>query len=282
MTCDQRHDHTNTATKGPANGLVNNAADGYLPRNALSVAQEQFRQLVTRPDPLSIDGTEIGHSLPARLIDLEEVKALLLDPHAHDAMKDAVWAYLVRRARVDGSSWVIGCVGVAMPGLKNLAARTTWGCSPHVADDVVSELVTEFVARLSRIDLDRRNIAPRLLLWARKGALRARARERAHELPHTDPPALMPHQPAQAADPLDPSDVLAEAVQQRVITLADAQLINMTRLEGLALREYAKHLDLPADRLYKRRRAAETRLAQAIREGQVSVSLDGPASNSGS
>lgn len=276
MTSDQLHDQTNN----PAKGTVNDAADRCLPRNALSVAQEQFRLLVTGPDPLSIDGTEIGHGLPARLIDLAEVMALLLDPRAGDAMKDAIWAHLVRRARVDGASWVIGCVGVAMPGLKNLAARMTRGCSPHLVDDIVSELVTEFVARLSRIDLDRRNIAPRLLWWARKGALRAR--ERAHELPHADPPAPMPHQHAQAATPLDPSDVLAEAVQQRVITLADARLINATRLEGLVLREYAKRLEMPADRVYKRRRAAEKRLAQAISEGQVSVSLDDPASNSGS
>jgi hypothetical protein len=38
----------------------------------------------------------------------------------------------------------------------------------------VSELLTEFVAQLAWIDTGRRNIAPRLLLWTRKGAQAAR------------------------------------------------------------------------------------------------------------
>jgi hypothetical protein len=90
-----------------------------------------------------------------RRIDLGELKKLLLGPQAGDELKDAVWAHLVRRSRCDGSAWVIGCVGVAMPGLKNLASRTSQGCPAHVVDDIVSEMVTKFVTQLGRIDLDR-------------------------------------------------------------------------------------------------------------------------------
>jgi hypothetical protein len=50
--------------------------------NALSVASRAFQLLVTGPSPLSVDGRSIGHGAPARLIDLGELKALLLGPQA--------------------------------------------------------------------------------------------------------------------------------------------------------------------------------------------------------
>ncbi|WP_143044115.1 hypothetical protein [Nonomuraea jiangxiensis] len=238
----------------------------------MSVADRAFTLLVTGPSPLSVDGRSIGHGTPQRPIDLGELKELLLTPQASDELKDAVWAHLVRRSRSDGPAWVIGCVGMAMPGLKNLAARTTQNCPAHVIDDIVSEMVTYFVAQLRRIDLDRPNILPRLLLWARKGALGVRARELASI-------EICAETPEPVALDTEPFMVLAEAVRCHVITPDEAKLINATRLEGQALRAYAGRLGVPADRLYKRRRAAEARLARAIEEGQVSVSCDGPASN---
>ncbi|MEV4477033.1 hypothetical protein [Nonomuraea sp. NPDC049504] len=240
--------------------------------NALSAADRSFKLLITGPSPLSVEGHSIGHGVPQRPIDLGELKTLLLAPHATDELKDTVWAHLVRRSRCDGPAWVIGCVGVAMPGLKNLAARTTHGCPAHVAEDIVSEMVTYFVAQLRRIDIDRPNILPRLLLWAKKGALRVRARE-------CSSVEICADVPEPVALDGEPFMVLAEAVRCQVISSDEAKLINATRLEGQALRAYAGRLGVPADRLYKRRRAAEARLARAIEEGQVSVSCDGPASN---
>ncbi len=247
-------------------------ASKHFNDNALSVADRSFQLLIAGPSPLSVDGRSIGDGAPMRRIDLGELKTLLLAPQASDELKDAVWAHLVRRSRSDGPVWVIGCVGVAMPGLKNLAARTTQGCPVHVAEDIVSEMVTYFVAQLRRIDLDRPNILPRLLLWAKKGALRVRAREMASI-------EICADLPEPVALDTEPFMVLAEAVRCRVITSDEAKLINATRLEGQALRAYAGRLGVPADRLYKRRRTAEARLARAIEEGQVSVSCDGPASN---
>ncbi|MCG5220584.1 hypothetical protein [Streptosporangium sp. KLBMP 9127] len=260
--------------------LQDNATSKSFNDNALSAADRTFQLLITGPSPLSVDGRLIGHGAPMRSIDLGELKALLLAPHADDELKDAVWAHLVRRSRCDGPAWVIGCVGVAMPGLKNLASRTTQGCPVHVVDDVVSEMVTSFVAQLGRIDLDRPNILPRLLMWARKGALRARAREIASVELCGETPEQVAVVPQQVI--AEPFLVLAEAVRCRVVTCDEAKLINATRLEGQALRAYAERSGVPADRLYKRRRVAEARLARAIEEGQVSVSCDGLGSNFGS
>jgi hypothetical protein len=244
--------------------------------NALSVAEKTFRLLITGPSPLAIDGEAIGHGLPARPVDLGELKERLLGRDASDAFKDAAWAELVFRARTDGPAWVIGCMGVAMPGLKNVAARVTRACPASLSEDIVSELVTEFVAQLARIDISRRNIAPRLLLWARKGALRARSRETRH-VP-VDPSDLAIASPAPATEP---ADLLADAVRQQIISASAAALIKATRLQGVPMADYASGGAAPAKTLYKQRERAEARLATALRDGQVSAISDDCLSKTG-
>jgi hypothetical protein len=49
-------------------------------QGALDVLDASFRLLVTGPSPLAIDGAALGHGLPARLIPLCELRALLLQP----------------------------------------------------------------------------------------------------------------------------------------------------------------------------------------------------------
>lgn len=245
------------------------------PGNALSAAEASFHLLTTGPHPLAIDGRAIGHGLPARLVDLAELRRLLLGPAATDALKDVAWAELVRRAHTGDPAWVIGCVGVAMPGLKNVAARVIRTSPAHLADDIVSELLTEFVTQLRRIDARSQRIATRLLWWARKAALRVREREARHAQPYPAELTMTGVGPA-----VDPVEVLAEAVRGKVITAAAAALINATRLEGVTLRAYAAARGIPEDRLRKMRKAAETRLARAIRDGQVSANLSGCLSGS--
>jgi hypothetical protein len=247
-----------------------------LPGQALTIAEATFQLLITGPSPLAIDGQAIGHGLPARPVDLGELKERLLNRTASDALKDAAWAELVHRSRTHGPAWVIGCVGVAMPGLKNIAARVIRTSPERFADDIVSELLTEFIAQLARIDTGRRNIAPRLLLWARKGALRVRGHESRHVPLDPHSIAVVPSTPG-----AEPGELLADAVRQQIITPAAADLITATRLDGVALTAYAHARAIPADRLYKQRKTAEAHLVAAITEGQVSAMYDDPLSNSG-
>ncbi|MCD0450417.1 hypothetical protein LO762_14630 [Actinocorallia sp. API 0066] len=113
-------------------------------------------------------------------MDLAELGSLLLKGGCADEVKDAVWREMVTRARTGRPEWVIGCVGLALPGLRNVVARASHKCAPGLAEDIVSEAVAEFVAQLQQIDLGRPHVVARLLLWARKGALRARGRETRH------------------------------------------------------------------------------------------------------
>ncbi|MFI0354243.1 hypothetical protein [Actinomadura sp. 9N407] len=241
---------------------------GAQPGNALDVAARSFRFLITGPSPLAVDGRKLGHGLPPRQIDLGELLSLLLDRTATDALKDAAWVELIARARTGDPAWVIGCVGVAMPGLKNIAARLIRSSPTRFADDIVSELLTEFVAQLARIDTTRPNISARLMLWARKGALRALGWEARH-LPR-DPWELSsaPH----VNKDTDPVLLLLDAVRREIITPAAASLIIATRLDAASVRDIAREQGISSDRLYRQRREAESRLVAAIRNGTLFAS----------
>ncbi|MGW3774447.1 hypothetical protein [Actinomadura verrucosospora] len=248
-------------------------AVGECTGNALTVAERSFKLLTTGPNPLAVDGDLIGHGLPARTVDLTELRSLLLAKSASDDLKDAAWRELVHRARSGDPAWVVGCIGVAMPGLKSTAARVIRSSPSRLVDDIVSELVTEFVAQLARIDIERPHIAARLMLWARKGALRARGRDARH-IP-CDPNELPVHH---ATYDLDPIMLLLEAARQQIITSAAAELVIATRLNGLSVQCMASDQGVPASRLYKLRQVAEGRLAAAIRDGRISAMSTAPPS----
>ena len=241
------------------------ATAGERSGNALTVAERSFQLLTTGPSPLAVDGKAIGHGLPARAVPLGELRELLLKRTASDDLKDAAWRELVRQARAGDPAWVVGCVGVAMPGLKNTAARVIRHSPSRLADDIVSELLTEFVAQLARIDIRRPHIAARLMLWARKGALRARGRG-TRDVP-CDPFEL----PEQVANgDVDPVMLLVDAVRQEIISSAAAELIIATRLNGTSVQDLARARGVPASRLYKQRHTAEVRLLSAIRDDRIS------------
>ncbi|MDX6738147.1 hypothetical protein [Actinocorallia sp. A-T 12471] len=123
----------------------------------------------------------------------------------------------------------------------------------------------------------------RLLLWVRKGALRARGRETRHVMRREGLEVLDEVAAnGEGAIGQEPVRVLVEAVRVGVISARAAELINATRLERQSLQDFAKSAGVPADRLYKQRKTAEARLARAIEEGQVLVSKVGLLSDSGS
>lgn len=239
--------------------------------NALDLADQHFNLLVSGPSPLALDGTVIGHGLPARDIDLRELRALLLHPATDLSARDAAWRELVRRSRSDGPAWTIGCVGVAMPGLKQIAARLLRGLTAAHAEDVISSLLTAFVSGLASVDLERHSVAPRLLWAAKRAAVKTR-RQAADCVPLLDETlsAVAPR-PVGGHEDL----VLADAVRQGVITREEAELIGVTRLEKVPLSAFARERGEVPRRLYDRRERAEKRLTAAIQDGKVTSNSGG-------
>ncbi|MQA87533.1 MAG: hypothetical protein GEV03_23650 [Streptosporangiales bacterium] len=145
----------------------------------LDLAETAFTLLVQGPSPLAIDGRAIGHGLPRRRIPLDELRGILLRPATRPAVLDLVWADLVRRARTGSASWRVAVAGMAVPGLRQIAAETPAG-SRGDAREFDTEVLIGFLEALHTIDLERPGICSRLFRAANLAGLRAR---HAAELP---------------------------------------------------------------------------------------------------
>jgi hypothetical protein len=234
------------------------AAGGTL----LEEIEYRFRLLCEGPAPLAVDGGRLGHGLPRRLIALPELPAILMHPSCGFAARDEVWRLLVARARTD-ASWTIGAVGVALPGLQQVANRLARSYS----GDVQAVLVTEFVVALARVDTDQPGVVSRLLAAAQTAARNA--------LRTTEPAACgeANFAPGSAVPPPPyghPDLVLARAVEVGVLSAEEAELIGVTYLEDVPVADYADRTGMSRWAVYKHRRAAEARLVQAIRSGALS------------
>jgi hypothetical protein len=253
--------------------------------NALDVAEATFTLLTAGPSPLAVDGAALGRGLPARLIEVTELREILLCDDSGQALRDAAWAELIRRSRDHGPAWTIGCVGMALPGLKKIAARATHDLPAAQAEDVVAEMVAAFLAALAEVDIARHSIALRLMWTARRAATRTRHRETRETPidPETIPAAGTPRSfaPPCADDGEGAAQVLADAVRRGVLTQPQAELITITRLRGIPVTVHARHLGVPAYSLYARRQRAEERLVAALRDGQLPVKPSGPTVNPG-
>jgi hypothetical protein len=221
-----------------------------------------LRLLCTGPNPLAVDGRRLGHGLPRRRIALDELAAVLAHPSTSQAAKRAVWALLVTRARGGEPGWVVGTAGVALPGLRRAAARLPQADRA----DVEADLLEGFLTALATVETNRPGICGRLCNAAH--AL-ARARLRAEHATasgqgHFAAVSMLPPAPYG-----HPDLVLARAVRAGVLTAAEADLIGVTRLELVGIADYARRVGWSRWAAYTRRNIAETKLAEAIRTGQL-------------
>lgn len=228
--------------------------------NSLDVARDVFNWLVTGPDPVSVDG-RLFAGLPSRQLPLDEVRDHLMARRCTQATRDAVWAHLVLRSRTEGATWTVAAVGVALPALTSVTA-TLAARFPDDPADVAAEVIHGFLAALSTVDLRR----PRIMLRLRWAAYRSGHKTLTEALASPTPVApgfrsTPPHPPWG-----HPDLVLARAVANEVLTPTEADLIGTTRLENVALADWADRHQTPRWAAYKTRHRAEVRLLAYLRD----------------
>jgi hypothetical protein len=233
------------------------------PSSPLDAAQRAFTLLVQPPSHVGFDGRGFD-GLPDEILPLDQLKDLLLSPATNVEVRDAVWRELVVRARRDGPAWVVAAVGVAMPGLRRVAGMLAAGWRGDT-DDLDSELIVGFVARLKTIDLDVPRICGRLIDAGLRMARKARDADSDAQLIHAD--ATGPIAPIHPWD--HPDLVLARAVAAAVIDADEANLIAATRLDNATVAQVANTLGIPASTASAWRMRAERRLAAAITDGEL-------------
>ncbi|MBB2943233.1 hypothetical protein FB565_002946 [Actinoplanes lutulentus] len=230
-----------------------------LGEQPFDVAATALRLLTAGPGPLSVDGAVLGGGLPRRRIVLSELASVLMHPSCGHTTSDEVWRLLIERSRTDGPAWVVGAVGVALPGLRQAAYRLR-----RYSGDVQAELLTGFVAALRTVNPAGSRVVQRLLSAAFTAArTELRASESHREAGYLDTTASWPKAG-------HPDVVLTRAVTAGVITAADAELIGATRLAGTSVADYAASTSKGAKAIYKARDRAEAQLVAALHAGLLS------------
>ena len=231
-------------------------------RTALTHADEHFKLLVCPPAPLSFDARPIP-GLPDRMLPLDELRKLLLGNVPVDT-SDAVWRQLAHHARHWGPAWVVGAVGVAVPGLTRMAARLSRG-APELAEDIDSELLAGFLHALRTDPLDPPRIWLRLCWAAWRAGLTARRSDTTVELPADLPTGgSAPRRPYG-----HPAPILGRAVAVGIITQRQADLIGATRLGDVLVEQIAAEHGVAPSVIRMRRKRAERRLVKALTHGAL-------------
>lgn len=249
--------------------------------------------LCAPPHPVTIDGAAIA-GLADTPLALDEVRARLLDRGCLLTVRDAVWAHLIGRSRVDGPTWTVACAGMALPMLAAVCRQLCGGRGID-RDDASSAVVTGFVAALASLDLSRPGLASSLR-WAsiRAGhAVLHEQRRAPRPIPHDRlvqaalthaalttaggdfggdgerGSGLAPVGRWESAPPPTPSGhpdlVLADAVADGVLTRAEAVLIGETRLERTTLAQAAARRGRTVGAVTMQRLRAEMRLVDHLR-----------------
>ena len=235
----------------------------------ITAVDEAFSVLVCRPEPLVFDARGLPDAgLPQPVVALDELRELMVVRRVVSGpVVDTVWRRLVVAARSEGPEWSVGAVGMAVPGLRAIAARLGAGRPRSAEDleDIDAAVVTGFVAAVRTEDLDR----PRLwwrLMWVawRSGHRAAQVRETSQL------PADLPNGSSTPRAPYGHPDLLlGRAVASGVVSAEEAELIGETRLGGVLIEALAGR-GVSAGALRMRRLRAEQRLVEAVQRGDLS------------
>lgn len=224
----------------------------------LDTARNAFTWLVTGPEPLSIDGRDFP-GLPQRRMPLDELRDRLLDQRCPRATRDAVWRYLIGRARRDGATWMVACVGMALPGL---AGSARWFAARYRGDraDVHAAVLSGFIEALASVDLRDPGVLYRLQWTARRAG--QTALEESLDAPMPSVSAFESRAPRTPYG--HPDLVLARAVGDGVLTPTEADLISATRLGDVSVTAWAHAYGQSVHAVAKARERAEHRLTDYL------------------
>jgi hypothetical protein len=242
------------------------------PDSPLDAVDTAFAALTCDPQPLSLDLDQIADALGddtglrGGVIALPALRQWLLEHPRAYTVRDAVWRELIRRARLDGPSWVIAATAMAMPALRRYAGQLHTGWAGDAAD-LDAEILTGFLTALrDRVELARPAPYAALCMAAWRAGYELRQRDGAEAIPvdnleHVTGPRT-PKRPYGHPDLL-----VRRAVQLGIIDPGDEQPYIDLRLGRRAIEPIAARLGISVDTLRRRVERIDTRIAEALAAG---------------
>jgi hypothetical protein len=239
------------------------------PTSALDAAERAFQMLTARPSPLALDCRGLHEQLPNRHVPLDDLRRLLLARETGYEARAVAWTHLVHHAQFGGPEWTIGAVAMARPALLAVAGRLARGWHGDPAD-LDSAVLEGFLAALRAADPATERLPVPLIRAAQRVGKRARHSEIQYQriARPLDPGALLPP-PLYGHEDI----ILGRAVAAGVLTGDQAELIASTRLDKVSTATAARLRGVPEDALRMRRRRAEAKLVQALRDGNLASAV---------
>lgn len=228
------------------------------PPTSLQVVASTFALVTTGPGALEIDGKQVGHGLPRRLIGPDELRAIMVHPATRRSCREAVWRLLSLNARTHGPAWLIGAAGVALPELMALADDVTETLHREAAD-VHAAVLSGFIDGLTRIDVDQ----PGIVVGLRWMAYHAAITSTRNPVPRLASLSSPPPRPIASAE-----KVLSGAVASGVLSPVQAKLISAIRIDNLPLVDAAAQFGISREVARQALQRGEAALA-AVGAGDV-------------
>jgi hypothetical protein len=204
--------------------------------------------------PVLMGGREFGED---RDYCLDEVKGLLFSRATSSTTRDLIWREIVKGTRSSGDIWKTIALGMAAPGLVNLAKQFARDYADTSFEDLCAEIVAAFLDGLRTVDDARPAILTRVY-WSTYRAVRRSAYA---EVLAAKAFAAATTNARAESEAGHPDLVLARLVSESVITAADAGLISAVRLDRRPLGDVAELLGISPNAAMLRLRKAEMRVA---------------------
>ncbi|UGQ13608.1 hypothetical protein LO772_08400 [Yinghuangia sp. ASG 101] len=240
---------------------------GVSPRPPFAHLEAAFAVLAAEPAPLALplDGglTPVG--------DLAARGVLPGRSPAPAGWADRVWSQVIGRVRAQEAAWAVAAAGLALPGLRR-TERRFGRLDPDDRDDVQQELLAAFLTAAHTLDTGTPQIARRLLRAADRAGQAWAHRHRtlaAWEAPLLGGVFPGDRMLAGRAPAGHPDLVLDRAVRAGVLDAGERDLIGETRLGAAGCAPLAAACGQTSRRVQRRRKRAERRLAQALRDHRV-------------
>ncbi|WP_431893310.1 hypothetical protein [Micromonospora haikouensis] len=244
-------------------------SDTGWPTSALDAAATAFAALTCEPDPplvLDCAAFDTDTGLPRQVMPLPALRDWLLRHSRAYTARDEVWREVIRRARLDGPHWVVGAVGMALPALRQYAARLCEGYDGDPAD-VDAEILTGFLTALrDRVDLAKDAPYAGLCRAAWRAGYELRLRQREYcpveDIEHVAAGPRTPKAPYGHPDLL-----VRRAVTLGVLDPEDEQAYIDVRLGHRAIEPIAAAVGITVDALRMRLARIDVRIAEALAGG---------------
>ncbi|MFD0328238.1 hypothetical protein ACFQZC_08455 [Streptacidiphilus monticola] len=215
------------------------AAGRGLGSEPLETVEREFRR-IGRERVVEVEVGDLGRHLPQHLLDVIELRALVLHPSTSPRDRGLIWERLTGLALEDGAvaeTWRLVVCGMVMPGLRRAAGRLCPLLREHNLDLQQAMLtgLWEALTGLRHKPVARPVAIPSRLVWAADRAARA---YRDEVLAHEARRGAALERAASVRQPIHPDALLALAVRRGVLDAAQAELIGRTRLEGCRLERW--------------------------------------------